>query len=165
MEAIYLIGFMGSGKSTVSQELGKRLSVPVYDTDEEVVKTRGKAINEIFAMDGEEAFRIIESEVLQSMPDKDAVVATGGGIIMADANRKCLRDKGTVVFLYAGLDEILQRLEGDDTRPLLRQEKRKAAESLYNSRLLLYRDISDLEIDTTGKSIGAITEEILHRMK
>jgi shikimate kinase len=165
MEAIYLIGFMGSGKTTVSKELAKRLKVDVYDTDTEIVKRAGMTINEIFFHKGEEQFRSLESEVLHSMPGTDAVVATGGGIIGAEKNRAFLKENKNVVFLKADFSAILDRLKGDDTRPLLSQNNMEAAEELYRNRIPLYQESAKIEIDTSGKTISMIVHEIIQRMK
>lgn len=165
MRAIYLIGFMGSGKTTVSQELARRLNVAVYDSDEEIVKRTGKSINEIFAADGEEKFRLLESEVLRSMPSNDAVIATGGGIIGSQENRQYLKEKVNVVYLHADLENILERLKDDNSRPLLRKDKMKTAEALYLSRLPLYREAAGIEIDTSEKTIQQIVDGITQRMK
>ncbi|GAM13635.1 shikimate kinase [Mesobacillus selenatarsenatis] len=165
MEAIYLIGFMGSGKTTVSQELAEKLEIAVYDTDREIVKLAGKTINEIFAIDGEEKFRDLESEVLHSMPLGDAVVSTGGGIIGSEKNRLFLKGKMNVVFLNADFSTIRERLKDDDTRPLLSQDNMEAAEKLYNLRLSLYREAANIEVDASGKSVSIIADEIILRMK
>jgi shikimate kinase len=165
MESIYLIGFMGSGKTTVSQELARRLNVAVFDTDEEIIKMTGKSINEIFAIDGEAQFRLFESEVLFSMPSTDAVIATGGGIITSEKNRILLKDKGNVVYLHTEYSIILERLKDDETRPLLSNDKLKSAETLYLSRLPFYRETAKLEIETSGKPVSGIVDEIIQRMK
>lgn len=165
MEAIYLIGFMGSGKTTVSQELAKKLEVDVYDTDLEIVKKAGMTINEIFSIKGEEEFRGLESEVLYSMPNADAVVATGGGIIGSEKNRGFLKGKKNVVFLHADFSAIMGRLKGDDTRPLLSKNNMEAAERLYSSRLPLYKETANIEIDTSEKTVSRIVDEIIQRMK
>lgn len=165
MEAIYLIGFMGSGKTTVSQELAGKLQVAVYDTDQEIIKIAGKTINDIFANDGEEVFRGLESEVLYSMPEKDAIVATGGGIIGSEKNRIFLKEKKNVVFLNADFHIIMERLKDDDTRPLLSRDNIEAAERLYKNRYRLYQETSNIEIETAGKSVSMIVHEIIQRMK
>ncbi len=165
MEAIYLIGFMGSGKTTVSRELARRLNVPVFDTDEEIIKMTGKSINEIFAADGEAKFRLLESDVLRSIPSNDAVIATGGGIVGLEGNRLYLKSKVNVVYLHAELEDILERLKDDDSRPLLRKDKLQSAEVLYSKRLPLYREAAGIEIVTSGKAISGIVDDIIQRMK
>ena len=165
MEAIYLIGFMGSGKTTVSQELAIKLQVAVYDTDQEIIKLAGKTINEIFAIDGEKAFRSLESEVLYSMPEVDAVVSTGGGIIGSDKNRMFLKEKKNVVFLNTDFSILMERLKDDNTRPLLSQNNIEAAERLYKRRYPLYQEAANIEIDTSSKAVSTIVDEIIQRMK
>ncbi|MBT2677527.1 shikimate kinase [Bacillus sp. ISL-35] len=165
MRAIYLIGFMGAGKTTVSQELSRRMNVAVYDTDEEIVKRTGMSINEIFSNEGEEKFRLLETEVLRSMPSNEAVIATGGGIIGSEENRLYLKDKVNVVYLHAELENILERLKDDNSRPLLRKDKMKTAEALYLSRLQLYREAARLEINTSDKTVQQIVDDIIQRIK
>jgi shikimate kinase len=165
MKAIYLIGFMGAGKTSVSRKLAEALSVPHYDTDQEIIKAAGISISDIFASEGEERFREMESEVLKMMPHHDAVIATGGGIVLAEKNRSYMESNGTVIFLYADIIAILQRLEGDNSRPLLKNEKLNAAKSLYRTRLPIYRQTAHLEIDTTSKAVSEIVKEIVVSMK
>jgi len=165
MRAIYLIGFMGAGKTTVSQELARRLNVAVYDTDEEIVKRTGMSINEIFAAEGEEKFRHYEAEILRSLPSANAVIATGGGIVGTTGNRLFLKGKRNVVYLHAELESILARLKEDDSRPLLKQDKMKTAKALYESRLPLYRETAEFEIDTSVKTVQQIVDDIIQRMK
>jgi shikimate kinase len=165
MEAIYLIGFMGSGKTTVSQELAKRLAAAVYDTDQEIVNIAGRTINEIFETDGEEKFRDMESEVLHSMPLVNGVIATGGGIICSKKNRGFLKEKKNVVFLNADFSNILERLNDDESRPLFSNTNIEAAKKLYNLRLPLYRESAYMEIDTSDMSVSQIVDEIIRRMK
>lgn len=165
MKAIYLIGFMGAGKTSVSRKLAEALSVTHYDTDQEIVKAAGKSISDIFAGEGEERFRDMESDVLKMMPKHDAVIATGGGIVLAEQNRHHMKSNGTVIFLYADIESILQRLEGDDSRPLLQNDKLYAAQSLYSSRLPIYRQTAQLEINTNSKTVTDIVKEIVGSMK
>ncbi|MEH7885533.1 shikimate kinase [Bacillus sp. JJ1609] len=164
MKAIYLIGFMGAGKTSVSRKLAEALTVSHYDTDHEIIEAAGKSINDIFASEGEAKFREIESAVLKTMPQHDAVIATGGGIVVAEENRRQMKSSGTVIFLYAEIGEILQRLEGDNSRPLLKENKLEAAQSLYISRLPIYRQTAHIEIDTTSKSVSDIVKEIIVSM-
>ena len=156
---------MGAGKTTVSKKLAEKLSVTDYDMDKEIVKAAGKSIKDIFATMGEGQFRDLESAVLKALPSEDAVVSTGGGIVLCTENRHLMKEKGFVVFLYANMNETLKRLEGDDSRPLLQKNKLQSAESLFTSRLPLYRQAAHLEIDTSSKSISEIVEVIVERMK
>lgn len=165
MRAIYLVGFMGAGKSSVAKELAKAYSLPVYDTDREIEKAAGMSVTEIFALKGEVYFREMETAALKKIPKENVVVATGGGVILAEANRRLMMQEGMVIFLYADPVEILTRLEGDSTRPLLQGDKRMAVQSLYNSRLPLYKQAAHHEIDTTSQSIQEIVNEIRQRMK
>lgn len=165
MKAIYLIGFMGAGKTTVSKQLAEELAIAHYDTDRNIVESAGKSINDIFASEGEGKFRELESSILQTMPNEDAVIATGGGIVSAEVNRKHMKENGLVFFLYAEMEEILQRLAGDNTRPLLQKNGHEAAQTLYSSRLPLYRETAHYEIKTSGKSIEEIVREIAGCMK
>jgi shikimate kinase len=165
MKSIYLIGFMGAGKTTVSKQLAEELSVAHYDTDQKIIEFAGKSINDIFASEGEGKFREIESSILKKMPKSDAVIATGGGIVLAEINRQHMKENGLVIFLYAEMDEILQRLAGDDSRPLLQKNIQEAARTLYDSRLSLYRQAAHFEVNTSGKSIQEIISEIVGCMK
>jgi shikimate kinase len=165
MKAIYLIGFMGAGKTTVSKQLAEQLTVDHYDTDQKIIEYAGKSINDIFTSEGEGRFREIESSILKTMPISNAVIATGGGIVLAEINRQLMKGNGLVIFLYAEMEEIMQRLAGDDSRPLLRKNKQDAARKLYASRLPIYRQTAHFEVNTSGKSIQEIIGEIVECMK
>ncbi|HYK72376.1 MAG TPA: shikimate kinase [Pseudoneobacillus sp.] len=165
MKAIYLIGFMGSGKTTVGRALAKRLQLPVIDTDEEITKFTGKTISEIFKVEGESHFRILEAEMVRRLPVVNSIITTGGGIILREENRKWMKENGEVVFLYASPEETLQRLEGDQTRPLLLENKKASITNMIKERLPLYLEATNIKIDTTGKSINVIVQEIEQRLK
>lgn len=161
MKAIFLIGFMGAGKTTVGRELSEQISFPVVDTDEEIIKRANMTINDIFATKGETAFRKLESKILREMKTTNNIVTTGGGIILNEKNRNWLRSNGIVVFLYCDPSEIIHRLKGDKTRPLLQDGKEATLYKLYEERLHLYKKTAHLTIDTTNKSIPEIAKEIL----
>jgi shikimate kinase len=165
MKSIYLIGFMGAGKTSVAKKLAGRLSVENYDTDREIEQVTGKSIKDIFTAEGEAKFREVEAGILKKMPVEEAVIATGGGVILAEGNRFHMKQNGTVIFLSASMDEILNRLSGDDSRPLLKDKKQQTAEELYSKRLPLYREAAHFEIDTNSKSISEIVDEIVERLK
>ncbi len=124
MKPIYLIGFMGSGKTTIGKELAACLNQEVIDTDEEIVKRENKNINDIFAQHGEGYFRSLESLILIEMDGRAGVITTGGGIVINPENRKRLSETGIVFFLYASPEEIFKRIEKDHSRPLLKGDKK-----------------------------------------
>jgi shikimate kinase len=116
---LILTGFMGSGKSSVGRLLAVRLGCPFVDLDAEIVAAAGSSINEIFARDGEAAFRNLESACLERvLAGGAAVIATGGGAVVADENRRSMRKRGIVVNLVVSLPQVLHRLHGAVDRPL-----------------------------------------------
>ncbi|MGJ7921347.1 shikimate kinase [Neobacillus sp. LXY-4] len=161
MRAIYLIGLMGAGKTTVGKKLATALGVPVLDTDEEIVKQEGKSINEIFAEEGEAYFRELEANMVKELPAKDAVITTGGGIILKEENRQWMKEHGVVVFLDADPEAILERLQNDQTRPLLKQDKQNTLLDLYKQRHPIYEDCCHVKVDTNGKDVASIVKEII----
>ncbi|CAM3804899.1 shikimate kinase [Mesobacillus zeae] len=165
MKSIYMTGFMGAGKSTVSRLLAEEMGLAHHDTDEEIVNAAGKSINRIFEEDGEIVFRKLESEILHVLPKENAVIATGGGIIVSEENRIFMRRNGIVIFLYASIEEILERLKEDTTRPLLQGDNKEKAASLYEMRLPLYRETADICAETGGKQAEEIASDIKHCLK
>jgi shikimate kinase len=138
---LYLVGFMGSGKSTVGWHAAKQLQFQLIDSDREIEKVAGKAISEIFAQDGEPAFRAMERTFAESgHPDRGCVVACGGGLIVAPGMLELLQRKGVVVCLHAPLETILERTVRHSHRPLLEQgDKEQRIRELYAQREELYR--------------------------
>lgn len=143
---LYLIGMMGVGKSTVGDLLAKRLGYTFLDTDDLIVKLAGRSINQLFAEEGEAAFRQLESDVLaQVCARKDLTIATGGGIVMRRENWSYLHH-GLVVWLDAPLELLYNRLAEDTTRPLLQDPDPKGKlRSLIEQRQPLYAQ-ADLHI-------------------
>lgn len=161
--SIVLIGFMGCGKSTVGQKLAGALSYEFSDTDAMIEAAYGKTISQMFAEDGEEYFRDAETELLRklSAEAEGLVLATGGGMPMREENAALLRKVGTVIFLEAKIETILERLKNDTGRPLADGEDReKRLRPLYEKRLPVYREAADYILDTEGKSFYAMIEEI-----
>ncbi|GLB58174.1 shikimate kinase [Cytobacillus sp. NCCP-133] len=161
MKSIYLIGFMGAGKTTIGRELAAFLNKEVIDTDEEIVKQENKSINDIFAEQGEEYFRRLETKMLRDLSERDAIITTGGGIVVKSENREALKENGNVFFLYATPEEIFKRLENDRSRPLLEGDKMTLIHELYNDRMPLYREAANVMIDTTNKENTDIIKEII----
>ncbi len=160
---IVLTGFMGCGKSTVGKRLAEALSYEFRDTDAMIEENYGKTISQMFAEDGEEFFRIAETELLRKLSTEaeGVVLATGGGMPMRKENATLLRKVGTVIFLEAKIETILLRLENDTGRPLADGEDREARlRPLYEKRFPIYRETADYILDTESKSIDTIIEEI-----
>lgn len=164
MTVIYLIGFMGAGKTTVGMRIAEKLHYPFYDSDQTVVEITGKSIPQLFDEVGEEGFRDIEQKALQSLPTENCIIATGGGMILREINREYMNENGTVIWLDASPAEIMKRLENDSSRPLLISNKNKQIEQLYQKRMDLYKQASEFQVRTDGKTTTDIIEEILMKI-
>ena len=159
-EPLAIVGYMGSGKSTIGRLLAGALKCELVDLDRAVVKKAGKEIPEIFARCGEEAFRDLEHEALLEALDGGAprVVACGGGVVVRPENRALLRDVRTV-FLREDTDVLYRRTRAPG-RPL-RAASREEFESRYRERLPLYREVADLEVGVDGRQPSRVAEEVL----
>ena len=159
---ITLTGFMGSGKTTVGKVLADFLGCPFMDLDDLVVKKAGKSIPDIFAQDGEPAFRLLEAQVLRKTVEKyaesTAVLALGGGAVLAPASAALLREKTVCIYLRANLETLLARLEGETAgRPLA---DASLADRLA-SREPIYEETAHVIIDTDGLSPDEVADEII----
>jgi shikimate kinase len=159
---ISLIGFMGTGKSTVGQKLADRLDYQFVDLDEEIVKEDGREIPAIFAEDGEEYFRDVETKVTEKIGSKDdQVIATGGGVVLREENIANLKQNGSLILLEATPTEIYERTKDDGNRPLLEVDDPLAKiESLLEERRENYQ-CTKYQIDTTSLDIDGVVEEVL----
>ncbi|NWG17366.1 MAG: shikimate kinase [Chloroflexi bacterium] len=155
---IVLTGFMGTGKTTVGQMVAEHLGRPFVDTDAEIVRQAGKSIAEIFATDGEPAFRHVERRLCRFLAAQGGlVIATGGGMLVDAGNRDVMLASGIVVCLTAHPDTILARLQDDPTeRPLLRGDWR----ALMEQRRAAYAAIP-CQVETTGKTPEQVAREVL----
>lgn len=163
---IILVGFMGSGKSTVGRKLARRLGWRFRDTDSLVEQRAGMLISDIFAASGEAGFRELEAEVLSelSVTMEHTVLATGGGLILADANRLLLRDLGFVVWLTATPDALYERVSRNSQRPLLLTENPRATlERLVEARTPLYTEVADCVVNSTHLTHRATVDIIVSR--
>ena len=144
---IFLVGPMGSGKSSLGKKLAKSLDKKFIDTDKEIEKKENKTINEIFENNGEKYFREKEKEFLINIPNNlNMVIATGGGIVTDQENREKLKEN-RVIFLNASVERQSKRTSKSDKRPLLKNVNRlKKLRELYDQRLELYREVSNIEI-------------------
>jgi shikimate kinase len=158
---IVLIGFMGSGKTSVAKSLAKKLKRPHLEMDDVILDMAQKSsINEIFEKFGEEYFRSTETEVAKKIANiSNHIISTGGGIINNRANIDALQKNGKIIYLEASFPEIRRRLKETDDRPLFKNMKK--AKALYAKRLSLYKSYSDFSVITDDKNIDIISEEII----
>ncbi|MCX2831833.1 shikimate kinase [Microbulbifer thermotolerans] len=148
--SIFLVGPMGAGKSTIGKLLALQLGLPFADTDKVLEDRTGADIPWIFDVEGEAGFRRRESEVLEDLCRGPVqVIATGGGIVLAEQNRRQLKKLGLVVYLQASADQLLERTAKNSNRPLLRvADPRARIIELLEQRDPLYREVADLICDT-----------------
>lgn len=162
---IVLIGFMGSGKSTVGRELHQRLGYPMVDMDLVIEQRAGKPITAIFADSGEEAFRDMETWLLEELCEPDTprkIISTGGGVIGREKNRRLLRELGYVVWLSAPTHMILERTGKNRDRPLLHTDDPAArVAELLAVREPLYAASAHLRVDIAGLDSGELAAGIL----
>ncbi len=164
--SIVLIGMMGAGKSSVGRCLQRRTGLARFDTDEIVSSNFGLSIPEIFSKHGEERFREAETRALRELaPDRQAIIVTGGGIVLRDENVDLLERLGTVVWLEAEEEKILERVSRKGNRPLLQTEDpRKALSEILGARAPLYAKIADIRVDTSLLTHDEVADAILKRI-
>ncbi|RMH50526.1 MAG: shikimate kinase [Zetaproteobacteria bacterium] len=162
-----LIGLMGCGKSSIGRRLARALGSPLIDLDDEIVRRAGMTIPELFARDGEAAFRALEQEALTRVLQEPAVIATGGGVVEREANRRLLRQaRRPVVWLRASPPFLAARIAGDRNRPLVADgDALTTLQRLAERRDPLYAACADLVIDREGMKKKAIVAEILRRLE
>jgi shikimate kinase len=158
-DKVYLVGFMAAGKTTLARALGKRLDWRVEDVDERVEAREGRTIASIFAREGEAYFRAVERAVLiDLLPLRHLVVATGGGTFVASENRAAINRDGMSVWLDVPLAEVIERLPADGRRPLAAD--RDQFERLYAARRLAYQQ-AHLRLDASAARVGDLVEQVV----
>ncbi|MEJ8837941.1 shikimate kinase [Ramlibacter sp. AN1133] len=164
---ITLVGMPGSGKTTVGRQLARRLGLPFFDSDHVIEERLGCSIREYFAREGEAAFRDLEQQVLAQLAQGPAaVIATGGGAVLREANRECLRAAGPVVYLRSTPEELYRRLRHDTTRPLLQVADPLARlRELYAQRDPLYQQAAHYRIETGRPSVPRLVNMILMQLE
>jgi len=153
---------MGTGKSVVGKILAKKTGLTFVDTDALIVEVAGKSINSIFEEEGEGIFRQIEAQVLSEVcKNKGQVISTGGGAVTVEGNLKIMKESGLLVALTASSDTILNRIENEGHRPLLKTDNSKQSiKELLLKRQAFYNK-ADIVIDTTNISPDAVAEKII----
>jgi 3-dehydroquinate synthase len=165
-ENVFLVGLMGSGKTTIGRLLARRLNKRFIDSDHAIEARTGATIPWIFEIEGEASFRRREADMIRELTSQRGIVlATGGGAVLDAANRAHLAERGTVIYLRAGISSILQRTSHDKNRPLLQTaDPRKKLEELLAQREPLYREIADLVIDTGRPNVQSMVQTILDQL-
>jgi shikimate kinase len=164
---IYLIGLMGSGKTTLGKILSKKLDKIFYDSDQVIEEKLGVDVSMIFEYEGEEGFREREKDILQELVSKkNIVLATGGGIILSKSNRDLLSENGIVIYLKSNQKDLILRTKNDKTRPLLKNGNIELIiKKLCKEREPLYEEIADFEIMTKNKRVHEVVNEIIRIIK
>jgi shikimate kinase len=159
---LFLIGPMGAGKSAVGRQLARLLHLDFYDSDEEIENRTGVDIPFIFEKEGEEGFRKREAKVIDELSQRQGIVlATGGGAVIDADSRSHLGGRGYVIYLHTTVAEQLDRTQRGRGRPLLEtDDKQKVLADLMVSRDPLYREIADLVVETDGRRVKEVADEI-----
>lgn len=158
---IILIGFMGSGKSTIGVRLSYRLRIPFLDTDSLIVKKADMSIPEIFEKYGEAAFRQMETDLLKELGERTGryIISTGGGTPLREENRETLKELGTVVLLKVSPEEVWRRIGKDENRPLLQcDDPQQRIRDLLTERSPKYEAAADFILEADGKDFAEVIE-------
>ena len=164
---IALVGLPGSGKTSVGRGLAKRLNADWIDSDQALEARLGCAIRDYFEAHGEMAFRDLEERVIDELSQAAGVVlSTGGGAVLREANRRCLRERGTVIYLRAAPEQLYRRLRHDTKRPLLQvADPLERLKALYAERDPLYREVAHFVVDTHGLSMPMLVSRIVMQLE
>jgi shikimate kinase len=162
---IFLVGFMGAGKSTVGRILARKLGWRYCDADKVIETKCGKTVSEIFSSDGELRFRDLESETIESLAGKERqVVATGGGAVMRGENMRAMKRGGVTVYLKAPMGVIWERIRHSKARPLLDVDNPFEAASGLLQKRIPYYEAADITVDTEGLTPEEAASEITKRL-
>lgn len=161
---IILIGFMGSGKTSVAKILAKKLKIPLIEMDSLVVsESKRKDIKEIFEKDGELKFRELEIKIARGLSSlKDGVISTGGGVVINKIILDYLRNDGIVIYLRTSFANVSQRVGSFSQRPLFKSKKE--AKKLYRFRKILYINYADIMISTNNRTIQQVADDIINEV-
>jgi shikimate kinase len=164
---LILVGLMGAGKSTVGRQLAQRLGLAFYDSDKVIEERTGASIPTIFSLEGESGFRDREEQILAELCTLDhALIATGGGSVLRESNRKQLRKAGYVVYLRANADHLYQRIKHDKCRPLMQTDNPlQTLRDLLKAREPYYLEVADIVVQTGKQKVNIIVREIERKLK
>jgi shikimate kinase len=164
---VFLVGMMGSGKTTLGRALAQRLDMAFADTDRVLVERTGVPVATIFEIEGEAGFRRRESAVLAELVRGEGqVVATGGGAVLSAPNRALMREHGTVIYLRARLEHLWERTRHDSSRPLLATaDPRATLAALLEARDPLYREAAHIIVDTGAQSATTLVSRVVAALR
>lgn len=164
---VFLIGPMGSGKTTIGRQLARSLNKDFIDSDREIEALTGATVALIFDVEGEAGFRRRERKVIDELTQRDnLVLATGGGVILDPDNRAALRERGTVVYLSAPLHRLYDRVRMDKSRPLLDDaDPRARLAAIVEQRTALYEETADIVMETNTSSVRQVVKELRQRLQ
>jgi len=164
---LYLIGFMGSGKSTVSRHMSRSLGVPKIEMDDLLAERAGKSITQIFAEDGEEVFRQMETELLREIgAGEPALVSCGGGVVLRPENVEIMKNSGTILMLSATPETIFSRVRHSTKRPILNGNMNvEFIAELMAKRDPAYRAAADVTVSIDGKTSDIVAKELVERIR
>ncbi len=161
MGHVWLIGMMGSGKTSVGRLLSERLELPLYDTDATVEANAGQTVGEIFSHLGEPRFRELESLAVRVIASQDdGIVSTGGGVVLDSSNVEAMRESGTIVLLDADVGTLTARVGTAAERPLIAKDPERYLRELASARGAVYEDAAEVVVDATGS-----IEDVAHRVE
>ena len=163
---ILLVGLMGAGKSVIGLKISQKLGLDFIDSDSEIEQVVGASISDIFSIYGEKAFRNYEKTVINRLlSEKIRVIATGGGAFMDSETRHSMKSKGTVIWIRADIETLVERTKRRDSRPLLRNNNhRKILQQLMIERSPIYAE-ADIFIDSDVDSIDSIAKKLIDKLK
>lgn len=163
---IFLIGFMGAGKSTIARDLSRKLGCKLVEMDEQIEKEQGMSINDIFEKYGEGRFRDIESQLILDLGSREAsVISCGGGVVVRPENVDYMKKSGKVVYLTATPQTIYERVKNSTNRPILNGHMNvEYIEELMDKRREKYLAAADIAVATDDKNRREICEEIIARL-
>jgi shikimate kinase len=153
---------MGAGKTTIGRQIARLLNFEFFDSDREIEERTGVSIPLIFELEGEEGFRRREMNIISDLTKKQEIVlATGGGSILKKENRDVLQNSGTIVYLYASIDDLIERTTKDKNRPLLNtDDPRKKLQEILIEREPIYRELADIILETNKMTVHTAVKKL-----